>query len=474
MPLSSVTDTTYLKTARRIFRRDKQTTHTITLELEQGKEEEARRRAAALETTVDLPEGVRFGQPPRGKSAAEDLRSLLLAAGLSIVFIYLLMGFLFESITLPLSIILTIPLASLGVYWGHFMASAYNIDFLGVVGLILLVGVVVNNGIVLIDYVTRLCATAFDTSATEALLTGGRAPLPADHDDCADHHRRPRCRVTLAGVVNSIGLSYHQLRPDADRRADHGDPADPTGGAGLLHAVRRSRCNRNVVAQSATIEGSGGDRGRYRHAGQPVTFSVGYPTRAPLLPALQLMTVAESFKAFVAGFASGRVHLPIGPITNQAGLTDEGAAQRDQVCFASLKHLFHETGRPQAADHDDRHVDLLLDSFGPCAEVALFVDAVDAGSPLGAVIPPAPQPLADLQSVPALGCDHLGSFQPFAEFQPARKPILDSQLDEQGIAVANVGAHGFEDLVVNTKTVLQRAAPVIVAAVGVWRQKLAE
>ena len=80
---------------------------------------------------------------------------LLLA--LSVLFIYLLMGLLFESFVLPLSIIFTIPLASLGVLWIH-IALGLDIDFLGAVGLVLLVGVVVNNGIVLIDYVNRLRA----------------------------------------------------------------------------------------------------------------------------------------------------------------------------------------------------------------------------------------------------------------------------------------------------------------------------
>jgi HAE1 family hydrophobic/amphiphilic exporter-1 len=128
---------------------------------------------------------------------------MLLAAGISIFFIYLLMGFLFESIVLPLSILCTIPLASLGVYWAHF-AVGLNIDFLGVVGLILLVGVVVNNGIVLIDYVNRLRAEGLPRSAAvtkaaerrfrpimmTALTTiGGMIPL------------------TLGGA-SSIGLSY--------------------------------------------------------------------------------------------------------------------------------------------------------------------------------------------------------------------------------------------------------------------------
>ena len=73
----------------------------------------------------------------------------------SIVLIYLLMGFLFECFILPFSIILTIPLSAIGVWWTHFFTDK-DIDFLGVVAMVLLVGVVVNNGIVLIDYVNRL------------------------------------------------------------------------------------------------------------------------------------------------------------------------------------------------------------------------------------------------------------------------------------------------------------------------------
>ena len=203
VPLSSVTDTSYLKTARRIFRRDKQTSHTITLELEQGKEEETRVRVAALEKAVELPEGVRIGRPPRADSAAEDLKSLGLAALLSVVFIYLLMGFLFESFGLPLSIILTIPLAGLGVYWTHFIFG-YNLDFLGGVGLILLIGVVVNNGIVLVDYVNRLRRSGLERG--EALLTAAQRRfrpimMTALTTICG------MIPVTLSGTT-SIGLSY--------------------------------------------------------------------------------------------------------------------------------------------------------------------------------------------------------------------------------------------------------------------------
>jgi hydrophobic/amphiphilic exporter-1 (mainly G- bacteria), HAE1 family len=111
------------------------------------------------------------------------------------VFIYLLMGFLFESFVLPLSIILTIPLAGLGVVWIHFIFGK-DLDFLGVVGTILLIGVVVNNGIVLIDYVIRLRAEGMDRRS--ALLRA------------ADRRFRPIAMTALTTIIGMIPLTVSQ------------------------------------------------------------------------------------------------------------------------------------------------------------------------------------------------------------------------------------------------------------------------
>jgi HAE1 family hydrophobic/amphiphilic exporter-1 len=201
--LSSLAEPRYTSAPKRIFRQNKRTSREITLELEEGREEETQARLMAMASRIELPEGVTWGAGDREMGLDEDLQSMLFAGLVSIIFIYLLMGFLFESFVLPLSIILTIPLASLGVYWGHFLLGL-DIDFLGVVGLILLVGVVVNNGIVLIDYVTRLRHVGHDRS--EALLLA------------AERRFRPimmTALTTIGGMIpltiqgsSSIGLSY--------------------------------------------------------------------------------------------------------------------------------------------------------------------------------------------------------------------------------------------------------------------------
>ncbi|MCP4204412.1 MAG: efflux RND transporter permease subunit [bacterium] len=206
VPLSSVSEPRYLSSATRIFRKNKRTSREITMELEEGQEDETRETLAALVSVIDLPEGVTFDASGKSEGLNEDLQGMLFAGIVSIIFIYLLMGFLFESFILPLSIILTIPLASLGVYWSHFLFGL-NIDFLGAVGLILLVGVVVNNGIVLIDYVTRLRHRGYERG--EALLLA------------AERRFRPimmTALTTIGGLVpltvrgsSSIGLSYRSF-----------------------------------------------------------------------------------------------------------------------------------------------------------------------------------------------------------------------------------------------------------------------
>ncbi|MEM8962469.1 MAG: efflux RND transporter permease subunit [Acidobacteriota bacterium] len=201
--LASITDTERLPTSRAIYRRDKQIARTITFELEEGKEEETRATLIALSRGIDLPEGVRFGAPRTFGGDNEDVQAMLFAMALSVIFIYLLMGFLFESFILPLSILTTIPLAAIGVYWMHFIAG-YDLDFLGLVGIVLLIGVVVNNGIVLIDYVNRLRAEGM--ARREAILLA------------ADRRFRPimmTALTTISGMIplalggaTSIGISY--------------------------------------------------------------------------------------------------------------------------------------------------------------------------------------------------------------------------------------------------------------------------
>lgn len=202
VPLSTLTRPKVLSTPKQISRSNKRISRSLTIELRREDAKETRERLMALQRQLALPDGVSFSQS-RVRTEEEEIANLTFAAKLSVLFIYLLMGFLFESFILPLSILLTIPLAGVGVAWVHHLTGK-DLDFLGLVGAILLIGVVVNNGIVLIDYVIRLRAEGMER--TQALLAA------------AQRRFRPIAMTALTTIIgmipltvgqpNEIGLSY--------------------------------------------------------------------------------------------------------------------------------------------------------------------------------------------------------------------------------------------------------------------------
>ena len=158
-----------------IRRNDRITSFPMTIELEPGAEKgEVMATVGAVLATVDFPRGYSwsFGRERRDREEDDQARNLALL--LSITFVYLIMGVLFESWTLPLSILTSIPMALLGVYWTLYLTGT-PLDAMGGVGLVILVGVVVNNGIVLIDLVTRLRSEG--ETRTDALVEAGAKRL---------------------------------------------------------------------------------------------------------------------------------------------------------------------------------------------------------------------------------------------------------------------------------------------------------
>ena len=158
-----------------ISRKDRATALGLTAELEDGADKDAVR--AGIDATLagmDWPRGygVDRGDDWEAEQASDQARNLALL--LSVVFVFLIMGVLFESFLLPMVVLTTLPMAMLGVYWGLW-ASGTPLDVMGAVGLIILIGIVVNNGIVLVDVVTELRAEGMEREA--ALREGVRRRL---------------------------------------------------------------------------------------------------------------------------------------------------------------------------------------------------------------------------------------------------------------------------------------------------------
>lgn len=112
--------------------------------------------------------GYTYSFGSRARRMAEDNANFLLGVLLAVVFVFLLMGFLFESFALPLTIVACIPFAFAG---SNLLLKIYGMpaNMFAYIGIIIIIGVVVNNGIVLVDLINRQRKKGMDRAQAIAL-----------------------------------------------------------------------------------------------------------------------------------------------------------------------------------------------------------------------------------------------------------------------------------------------------------------
>jgi HAE1 family hydrophobic/amphiphilic exporter-1 len=125
-------------------------------------------------TDLRLPRGYAVDDSEIFGDIEDDASAMLRVLAMSIAFVFLIMAMLFESWLLPLAILTSVPLGLAGVYWGLYLTGS-PFDTMSGVGLVILVGIVVNNGIVLIDLVGQLRSEGYERST--ALVEGARRRL---------------------------------------------------------------------------------------------------------------------------------------------------------------------------------------------------------------------------------------------------------------------------------------------------------
>ncbi len=169
VPLRALADVEIGRGPLQIERWNRRTAVEVQVDLEESKDVVWPRIAAALDDLA-FPEGMGWSRDdPRTRRQEEDA-AMLFALAMSAIFVFLLMGMLFESALLPLGILSTVPMAMAGSTWGLYLTDT-PLDFMAGVGLVILVGVVVNNGIVLVDLVEQLRSEGMER--TEALVEAG-------------------------------------------------------------------------------------------------------------------------------------------------------------------------------------------------------------------------------------------------------------------------------------------------------------
>ncbi|MCP3958378.1 MAG: efflux RND transporter permease subunit [bacterium] len=132
------------------------------------------RLESELRRRIDLPPDMTFFITGQSQEWERSQASLLLAMALSIFLVYVIMAAQFESLMHPFVIMLTIPLAFLGTFLALTMLGI-SLSIVVFLGMIMLAGIVVNNAIVLVDYINTLKRRGLPRD--EAVVTAGTVRL---------------------------------------------------------------------------------------------------------------------------------------------------------------------------------------------------------------------------------------------------------------------------------------------------------
>lgn len=123
---------------------------------------------------MSLPEGISVDIKGQSEEMDEAFSSMQFALILAVFLVYLVMASQFESLVHPFVILFTIPMALIGSILALYITGT-TINVVALIGLIMLAGIVVNNGIVLIDLINQLRSNGLEKS--KAILEGGRDRL---------------------------------------------------------------------------------------------------------------------------------------------------------------------------------------------------------------------------------------------------------------------------------------------------------
>jgi multidrug efflux pump subunit AcrB len=153
-----------------IQRSDRQTSLSIGANMENELTiEEAKERIQSIMQNIALPNGYSWSLEGGFQRQDEDEAIMLTNMMLAIIMIYIVMAALFESLLLPTAVLTSLIFSFTGVYWA-FLITGNPMTIMGMIGMLILMGIVVNNGIVLVDRINHLVNQSMPVQ--DAILQG--------------------------------------------------------------------------------------------------------------------------------------------------------------------------------------------------------------------------------------------------------------------------------------------------------------
>lgn len=134
---------------------NRQTSLSIGANLEEMTTEEAQTKIKQVMENIHFPDGYNYSLRGGFERQDEDQSVMAINMLLAVAMIYIVMAALFESLLLPAAIITSILFSITGVFWALFLTGTPN-SVMAMIGILILMGIVVNNGIVLVDQINQM------------------------------------------------------------------------------------------------------------------------------------------------------------------------------------------------------------------------------------------------------------------------------------------------------------------------------
>jgi len=192
VPLSEVADISISESPTSIYRENQKRVVTVSSALFGVDMSTAQTAIDQRLKEYPMPDGYTYKFSGEVEEMMESFSSLGLALLLAILLVYMVLAAQFESFLHPFTIMFSVPLALTGAILGLFVTGR-TLSMPSFIGLIMLVGIVVNNAIVLIDYIIQLRKRGYDR--TEAILEAGPTRL------------RPILMTTLTTVLGMLPMA---------------------------------------------------------------------------------------------------------------------------------------------------------------------------------------------------------------------------------------------------------------------------
>jgi HAE1 family hydrophobic/amphiphilic exporter-1 len=174
IPLAAMADFSFAPGPERIRRNNRRTSIWVGARYDGGTMADYMPLVKSTMDSMDFPFGYSWTMSEWIERQQDQSRDFLVDLGLALLLVFAVMAGLFESVRQAVGLMVSLPFAIAGAFWALWLTGT-DFDQPAAIGLLLLIGVVVNNGIVMLEHINSYRRQGMER--TEAMLRGGRERL---------------------------------------------------------------------------------------------------------------------------------------------------------------------------------------------------------------------------------------------------------------------------------------------------------